>query len=76
MQWGLCKGDVIAIRTSTSRHTPRGYVTTTYTPNEIDAIAIYCHALNRCYYLPVGLVAVKAMSTFGFRRRRTTSDSV
>jgi hypothetical protein len=52
-KWGAVRGDLIVTRTSTSRHTPRGYVRTTYSAEEIDAIAIYCHALNRCFLLPI-----------------------
>lgn len=51
---GALKGDVIAARISTSRYTPRGYVVTKYTQDEIDAFAIYCPALDCCYLLPIG----------------------
>jgi hypothetical protein len=56
-KWGRLAGDVISVRTSTSRHTPRGYVRTTYSAEEIDAIAVYCHELNRCFLLPIEEVA-------------------
>jgi hypothetical protein len=52
-KWGAQRGDLIVVRTSTSRHTPRGYIRTTYSAEEIDAIAIYCHPLNRCFLLPI-----------------------
>jgi PD-(D/E)XK endonuclease len=52
-KWGRVVGDVVVVRTGTSRHTPRGYVTTTYTADEIDAFGVYCGDLNRCLLLPI-----------------------
>jgi hypothetical protein len=43
--------------TRTSRHTPHGYVRSTYSAAEIDAIAVYCQGLKRCYLLPIDEVA-------------------
>jgi PD-(D/E)XK endonuclease len=34
-----------------------GYVQTTYGPNEVDAIGVYCPQLRQCYLLPIALVA-------------------
>jgi hypothetical protein len=51
-KWAAQMGDVLGIRTSTSRYTPRGYVRTTYSPTEIDAIAIFSSEVNRCYLVP------------------------
>lgn len=57
-KWGSYKGDVICVRVSSSYHSPtRGYVKTTYDESEIDAIAVYCSDLDRCYLLPVTMVA-------------------
>ncbi len=44
---------MIIVRTSTSRHTPRGRVRTTYTADEIDGFAVYCEPLSTCYWLPI-----------------------
>ena len=52
-KWGALRGDLVVTRTSTSRHTPRGDVRTTYTAEEVDAIAIWCDALKRCFLLPI-----------------------
>jgi hypothetical protein len=41
----------------TCRYTPRGYVHTTYSSDEIDAIAAYCPELNKCYFLPASMVS-------------------
>ena len=56
---GRLDGDVVMVRTSTSRHTPSGYVSTTYCREEVDAVAIWCAELQRCYYLPIDHVAGK-----------------
>jgi hypothetical protein len=53
-KWGSRKGAVIVSSLRTSRLTPAGYVRTTYTAAEINAIALYCADLDRCYLLPIG----------------------
>jgi hypothetical protein len=54
------RGDVIVIPVRTSRHTPAGYVRTRYTPAEIDAVAAYCAAVDRCYLIPIADVGKRA----------------
>jgi prevent-host-death family protein len=56
-KWGTLKGEVIDVRVSRSRHTPRGYVVRTYGAQEVDAFAIYCGELDQCYLVPAALVA-------------------
>jgi prevent-host-death family protein len=34
-----------------------GYIRSSYTEDEIDLVAVYCHPLDRCYLLPIALVA-------------------
>ena len=61
-KWGSLRGDsdVVSVHTGTCRHTPNGgYVRTTYDVGEIDQLAVYCGDLDRCYLLPVQLVAGK-----------------
>lgn len=48
---------VIKVNLQTCRHTPNGYVYGSYSADEIDAVAVYCHELDRCYLLAVALVA-------------------
>ena len=48
---------VIRVNLQSCRHTPAGYVHTSYAAHEIDAVAVYCADLDRCYLLPVPLVA-------------------
>ena len=52
-KWGGLHGDIVRARLCTSRLTPAGYVRTTYDEDEIDAFAVYCQALDRCYWLPI-----------------------
>ena len=58
-KWGALDetGAVIKVNLQSCRHTPNGYVRSSYTSGEIDALAIYCADLDRCYLLPVSLVA-------------------
>lgn len=51
-------GDVLQVPTGGSWYSPgRGYVRSTYTEAEIDAIAAYCAELGRCYLLPVSVIS-------------------
>ena len=52
-KWANREGDVVVVRGRTSRHTPRGYVRTTYTAAEIDGIAAWCPGTAECYYVPI-----------------------
>ena len=58
-KWGsLARGrSVITVRTGGSRCTPNGYIRSSYAEDEIDLLAVYCGAIDRCYLLPRGLVA-------------------
>ena len=58
-KWGALDelGAVIKINLQGCRHTPNGYVYSSYGEDEIDAVAAYCAALERCYLLPIALVA-------------------
>jgi hypothetical protein len=52
-KWASRQGNVLIARCLTSRHTPRGYIKTTYSAEEIDAIAIYAPDTDRCYLVPI-----------------------
>jgi prevent-host-death family protein len=63
-KWASRQGDVITVRLKSSYHSPtRGYVTATYDDSEVDAIAVYCGDLARCYLLPISLVAGRGAVT-------------
>jgi hypothetical protein len=48
---------VLYVHLGTNRYTPRGYVSTSYTAAEIDAVAAYSPQLNQCFLLPIHEVA-------------------
>jgi hypothetical protein len=56
-KWGKRDGDVVVVRCCRNRRTRDGLIQRLYTPDEIDAFAVYCSELDECYFLPVGLVA-------------------
>ncbi len=60
-KWAALEGDVVVVRTRTCRHTPSGYVRTTYCAQEVDGVAAYCGALDRCFWLPIADVADQTM---------------
>jgi hypothetical protein len=52
-KWANREQDVVVVRGRTCRHTPRGYVWTTYTGSEIDGIAAWCPDTAECYFVPI-----------------------
>ena len=56
-KWAARRGEVVAVPCQSSRRTATGLMVRSYTPDEIDAIAGYCHELKKCYLLPISLVA-------------------
>ncbi len=60
-KWGRLKGEVVAIHVGTCRLTPKGYIRTSYQPSEVDLVGVYCGDLDRCFLLPVSVVAEKTV---------------
>jgi hypothetical protein len=56
-KWAPRKGRVIIVHLTSCRHTPHGYIYSTYDETEIDAFGIYCQELKRCFYVPISAVA-------------------
>jgi PD-(D/E)XK endonuclease len=52
-KWATLQRGAVQVRLRTCRHTPHGYFRTTYTASEVDAIAIYCTDLDRCFLVPI-----------------------
>jgi prevent-host-death family protein len=53
-KWANQKDDVISIRIGGSYHSPtRGYVLSTYSREEVDAVVAYCGANDTCYLLSI-----------------------
>jgi hypothetical protein len=47
------RAGVLCVGLQTNRCTPAGYVSTSYTPAEVDAVAAYSPQLNRCFLVPI-----------------------
>lgn len=60
-KWASRCGDILTVRCATSRHTPRGYIKTTYTADQVDAIAAYSPDVDRCYLIPIEQAAGMAV---------------
>jgi hypothetical protein len=56
-KWARRLEDVLSVNLNTSRFTPAGYVRTTYTPEQVDAIGVYSPELRRCFLIPIAEVA-------------------
>jgi len=56
-KWAPLRGDVVVVNLAGYRLTARGSVRSTYSADEIDAVAAYCEDLDACYLLPISLVA-------------------
>ncbi len=56
-KWAPRRGEIVSVMCESRRRAIDGIRRRAYTPAEIDAIAAYCPELERCYLLPVGLVA-------------------
>jgi hypothetical protein len=60
-KWATRAGDVVLIRTQTSRRGPNGHIHRAYRGHEIDAIAAYCPETDECYLLPAELSLDRAI---------------
>jgi PD-(D/E)XK endonuclease len=56
-KWARREGDVLIVNLTSSRTTPNGYVKTYYRADEVDAVAAYSPDLDRCFYIPIDLIA-------------------
>jgi PD-(D/E)XK endonuclease len=51
-KWASRYGDVLVVRCYRNRRTKNGLLKRAYTADEVDAFAVYCLELDRCYFLP------------------------
>jgi prevent-host-death family protein len=60
-KWGALDRDagIIRVRVGGSRHTPNGYILSSYSEHEIDAVAVYSEPLDAVFFVPVEVVAGK-----------------
>jgi prevent-host-death family protein len=56
-KWAQLRGAVVVVSLASYRHTPDGRVRSSYTVEEIDAVGVWCEALDTCYLLPASMVA-------------------
>ena len=56
-KWAVRQGDARSPRLRCSRHTPHGYVTSTYDAEEVDLVAAYCREMRKVYLLPSAVFA-------------------
>ena len=51
-KWAPLDGDVVTIRCYSARRAREGLRKRCYAPTEVDAIAAYCEALQRAFFVP------------------------
>jgi prevent-host-death family protein len=56
-KWATRKGAILGINVGGNYLSPHGYIRSTYGPEEIDAVAAYSGDLDKCFWLPIDLVA-------------------
>jgi PD-(D/E)XK endonuclease len=56
-KWASRHGDVLVVRCYSCRRAREGHRKRRYTADEIDAVAAYSPDLDRCFYVPIEVVA-------------------
>jgi prevent-host-death family protein len=56
-KWANRKGDVIAVHLASTRRGGNGYIRRNYSPSEIDAVGVYCADIDRCFLIPISVIA-------------------
>ena len=56
-KWATKQGQVVVIRSYSCRRAAEGLRSRSYSADEVDAIAAYCHELERCFYVPIAKIA-------------------
>jgi PD-(D/E)XK endonuclease len=71
-RWATRRGEVLTAHISTCRRTPRGYVRSTYSKDEVDAVALFSPDTERCYLIPIR--EIEARSTVQLRLSATRNS--
>jgi hypothetical protein len=58
-KWAARLDQVLVVRCYTFRRTRTGWKKTTYSADEVDVIGAYCMELDRCFLIPIELVATR-----------------
>src|SRR5437764_12037823 len=76
-KWGRLSpdGNAVVVRVGTSRHSPNGYIRTTYSAHEVELFGIYAGDLNRCFLVPVSVCAGKHQVHLRLRPARNGQKS-
>jgi prevent-host-death family protein len=56
-KWANRKDEVIVVHLASCRRGPHGHIRRNYSPAEVDAIGIYCADIDRCFLVPIEVVA-------------------
>ena len=68
-KWAPLKDEVIPVRLVSSRYTSGGKpIRTPYRADQVDAIAVHCEELDRCYLLPATCSMACGAFTFASQR--------
>ena len=71
-KWASRRGSVLTVHCRTSRHTPGGSLRSTYSADEVDAIAAYAPYTDQCYLIPIH--EVEGRSGVGLRVSPTRNN--
>ena len=55
-KWANKNGEVVTVGLASSRRGPDGFIRSTYSAAEVDAIGAYCGELDCCFLLPISCV--------------------
>jgi hypothetical protein len=56
-KWACVQAGALVIRAYSSRRVKDGLLMRTYSADEVDAVVAYCAPLDRCFYVPIELIA-------------------
>jgi hypothetical protein len=73
-KWAARDGDVVVVRGRTCRHTPNGYVRTSYSAGEVDGIAAWCPDTGESYFVPIADVAGRSVFCLRLRPARNNQE--
>jgi hypothetical protein len=75
-KWAQRRGDVVIVPTRTCRHTPRGYVRSTYSAREIDGVAAWCESTGECYFVPIDVIDGQGLLSLRLSRARNNQEQL
>ena len=76
MQVGPLGDDVVVVRCYSSRRASEGYRKRGYDAEQVDAIAAYCAALDRAFYIPVDFLVPRRNLQLRLAPSRNNQESL